>query len=65
MMNLKGITLDACVQELVTKRHGSFAHRLAMLWMVADSGNRAQIERSWPHVFEKAAYFVSTERSEA
>lgn len=32
---------------------GSFAHHLAKAWFVADSGNRATIEKGWPHLIKR------------
>ncbi len=33
---------------------GGFAARLAAAWFVADSGNRAKIQATWPELIERA-----------
>lgn len=32
---------------------GSFAHYLSKAWIVADSRNRAIIEKGWPHLIKR------------
>ncbi len=45
----------ACLKAFCRMENGegSFAHYLAKAWVVADSGNRAIIEKGWPHLIKR------------
>ncbi len=53
-------SMHAVFAELATGLHGGFAKKIAEAWFVADSNNQKLIEDTWPHLVQKAQYFIST-----
>lgn len=51
--------IEEAMADMSIGIHGHFARALADAWYVADSTNRALIEKTWAHLIAKAIAFKS------